>query len=119
MQTFEWEFWLDNNISPIIAKWLTDDTGWNFKSAYALNTRLLSDYDFFLKARKSGNVILITKDSDFSRLVIEFGPPPKILYVAEGNCDNKLLYSILKNNLEKAVNMLIVFDKHLVEINNV
>jgi hypothetical protein len=46
----DWEFWMDHNISPIIAKWLKDDTGWRVKSAYTLDSKLLPDLDFFLKA---------------------------------------------------------------------
>jgi hypothetical protein len=33
----DWEFWLDCHLSPVIAKWMMEATGYVFKSAYSLN----------------------------------------------------------------------------------
>jgi predicted nuclease of predicted toxin-antitoxin system len=63
-------------------------------------------------------VIIITKDTDFSDLILNLGAPPKIIKIQTGNCDNKILYSLIQDNIEKAVRMLITFDKNIVEINN-
>jgi len=43
----DWEIWLDNNISPIIAKWLADETGWIVKSSYSLQLHFMDDISFF------------------------------------------------------------------------
>ena len=39
----EWEFWIDTHISPIIAKWLKDETGWDIKSFYILQLNNVED----------------------------------------------------------------------------
>ncbi len=112
----DWEFWLDNHISPIIAKWLKDELGWNIKSAYTLNTEEMSDQQFYHKAKLRGNVIIISKDSDLDQIITLSGAPPKLIMLKVGNCDNKLLFSILKNQLQKVVRFLFDFDKNIVEI---
>ena len=43
----DWEIWLDCNISPIIAKWLKEKTGWKVQSAYILNLYKLNDFQYF------------------------------------------------------------------------
>ena len=112
----EWEIWLDNHISPIIAKWLNDEKGWIVKSAYILNLSALNDLEIYNKAKNYRKVIIITKDSDLPAIVQQYGSPPKIINLLIGNCHNRILYSILQQNLEKAVRLLIQFDKNIVEI---
>ena len=57
----QWEFWLDCHLSPIIAKWLKEKTGYNFKSAFILNLHGLNDIEIYELAKKnSSNVILIS-----------------------------------------------------------
>ncbi len=75
----EWEFWIDTHISPIIAKWLHDETGWNVKSFYILQLNNSEDELIYRKAKEKGNVIIISKDSDFPNLVNSFGDPPKLI----------------------------------------
>jgi hypothetical protein len=43
----DWEFWLDCHLSPIIAKWLNEKTGYVFKSAYILNLYKLNDLETY------------------------------------------------------------------------
>ena len=31
----DWEIWLDTNLSPIIAKWMAEFTGYEVKSTYS------------------------------------------------------------------------------------
>ncbi len=47
----EWEFWLDNNLSPIIAKWLKDETGYIIKSSFILKLYSLDDYEIYKLAK--------------------------------------------------------------------
>ena len=39
------EFWLDCHLSPVIAKWLNEETGYVFKSAYILDLHGLTDVE--------------------------------------------------------------------------
>src|SRR5579875_2105103 len=96
----DWEIWLDNHISSIIAKWLKDKTGWNIKSSYILQLHHLKDYEIYQKAKQAGKVILISKDSDLDEIITTAGSPPKLINLKVGNCDNKVLFSILEKNIE-------------------
>ncbi len=53
----EWEIWLDCHISPVIAKWINEETGLTAKSAFLLGLHGLLDEEIFLMARQQGNVI--------------------------------------------------------------
>ena len=44
------------------------------------------------------------------------GSPPKLIGFKVGNCDNKILFSILKNNLEKAIRLSFDFNQDITEI---
>ena len=43
----DWEIWLDNHISPIIAKWLKDDLDFEVKSSYLLQLDGLKDLEIY------------------------------------------------------------------------
>ncbi len=92
----DWEIWLDNHISPIIARWLNEKSGFVVKSSYTLKLYSLSDRQIYLKAKNSGNVILISKDSDLDEIISKSGSPPKLISLKIGNCDNKKLFTILE-----------------------
>ena len=55
----DWEIWLDNHISPIIAKWLKEDLGLEVKSSYTMQLYGLSDIEIYQKAKEYGKIILI------------------------------------------------------------
>ena len=112
----DWEIWLDNHISPIIAKWLKEKSGVNIKSSYVLELYNLSDFDIYLKAKKHGNIILISKDSDLPEIISKSGSPPKLIVLKIPNCDNKILFSILERNLSRSIRLLLDFNKDIIEI---
>ena len=58
------EIWLDNPISPIIAKWLIVEIVYVVKSSYTLKLYGLSDIEIYNKAKANGNVVIISKDTD-------------------------------------------------------
>lgn len=107
----EWEIWLDNHISPVIAKWLNEKSGLTVKSSYLLELYKLTDYEIYVKAKKAGNIILISKDSDIDEIISTSGSPPKLISLKIGNCPNKLLFSILERNINKAFRSLVDFNK--------
>ena len=42
--------------------------------------------------------------------------PPKLISLKMGNCDNKILFSILKKNLERTIRLLNDFNQDIIEI---
>lgn len=112
----DWEIWLDNHISPIIAKWLKEKTGLEVKSSYVLKFDQLKDVEIYSKAKKTGKIILISKDSDLDKIISKSGSPPKLISLKVPNCDNKILFSILERNIEKAIRTLLDFNKDIIEI---
>lgn len=81
MQLDNWEIWLDTHLSPAIAKWMADYTGFIVKSSYILSNNSLDDIEIYHKAKSAGNVIIISKDVDFSELINRLGAPPKLISI--------------------------------------
>jgi predicted nuclease of predicted toxin-antitoxin system len=48
----------------------------------------------------------MTKDIDFVRLLTQFGPPPRIIWLACGNTSNATLKQILMGALPRAMSLL-------------
>lgn len=111
-----WESWLNNHISPIIAKWLKEKTGFEVKSSYVLKFEHLKDIEIYSIAKKASNIILISKDSDLDKIISESGSPLKLISLKVPNCDNKIPFSILERNIEKAIRTLLDFNKDIIEI---
>ncbi|HRO43036.1 MAG TPA: DUF5615 family PIN-like protein [Flavipsychrobacter sp.] len=112
----DWELWLDHNFSPIIAKWLKEETGWTVKSSYILGFNAASDLDIYAKARAKGNVIIISKDSDFAEILAVRGSPPKLINIKTGNSSNKAMFEFLKSNLPKAIRIITSFNINVYEL---
>ncbi|MEI7643727.1 MAG: DUF5615 family PIN-like protein [Chloroflexales bacterium] len=73
-------FWIDAQISPHFAPWLRERFGVSAFSLRDLGLRDATDEQIFEAARISDTlVVLITKDRDFSELVIRHGAPPHVL----------------------------------------
>jgi hypothetical protein len=47
----DFEIWLDTHISPVIAKWLKEDFGYNCKSSFVLKLYGLDDMKFIKKPK--------------------------------------------------------------------
>ena len=111
-----WEIWLDTQLSPAIAKWLAELTGFVIKSSYSLNLHYQTDVAIYNQAKQQGNVILISKDADFPELISRLGSPPKLVVIKKGNCDNKTMWAFIKPHIEKAITLLITTEIDIVEI---
>ncbi|HWB92705.1 MAG TPA: DUF5615 family PIN-like protein [Puia sp.] len=112
----DWEIWLDTNISPVIAKWMNEETGIKVKSSYSLSLHNLADLDIYQRARAQGNVILLSKDADFPELISRLGSPPKLISLRIGNCDNRILWDFLRKHIQKALELLTTTDTDIVEL---
>lgn len=111
-----WELWLDTQLSPIIAKWIAERTGYITKSSYSLNLNGLTDSTIYHMARAKGNVILVSKDADFPELISRLGSPPKLIVIKKGNCDNRALWDFIKPNISQSIRLLISSDVDIVEL---
>lgn len=110
------EIWLDTNLSPILAKWIAGHAGKLVKSAYSLNLHGLADIQVYEMAKQQGNVILISKDADFTELISRLGSPPELISIKIGNCDNRSLWNYIKPHITEAINILITTEIDIVEL---
>ena len=109
--------WLDAQLSPAIAAWITAQYSVPAVALRDLGLRDATDREIFFAARTS-DAIVMTKDSDFVRLLEINGTPPKIIWLTCGNTSNDRLKEILAGTLAKALELL-ESGEHLVEINAV
>ncbi|HEV8512451.1 MAG TPA: DUF5615 family PIN-like protein [Cyclobacteriaceae bacterium] len=99
-------FWIDAHISPSIALWINQ----TFPGVEAISFRTLGlrdskDAEVFMEARKK-NVVLISKDADFQKLVQKFGSPPSLIWITCGNTSNEKLKTILSFAFPQALKLL-------------
>lgn len=97
--------WVDAQLSPAIAKWISENFPIQAMALRELGLRDASDRDIFQAAKQAG-VIVMTKDSDFVELFNRHGPPPKIILLTCGNTSNVRLKQILTLTLSKAIDLL-------------
>ncbi len=107
--------WVDAQFSPAIADWITDTFGIEAKAVRELGLRDAADRRIFLAAKREKTVVM-TKDSDFIRLLDDLGPPPRVIWVTCGNTSNARLKQILSSTMRDAAALLDSGEK-LVEIN--
>jgi len=86
-------FWLDAQLPPDLAAWLSRAFQVEAHSLQDLGLRDAEDQVVFEKARASA-AVLISKDSDFVELVSRHGPPPRLLWVTCGNVTNARLREV-------------------------
>ncbi len=107
--------WTDTHISPAIAKWMNENFDVQATSFYKLNFHTESDYNIFMQAKEQG-VIFLTKDKDYQTLLTTFKAPPYIIMLKRGNLTNADLKKVLKDCLQKCIDLIIKHNYHIVEI---
>ncbi len=108
--------WVDAQLSPHLAPWLSDHFEVEAFSARRLGLRNAKDHEIFAEAREAG-VVVMTKDRDFVDLLELHGPPPQVLWITAGNTSNAHLKVLFGKTLEKAL-VLIRQGEALVEISD-
>jgi predicted nuclease of predicted toxin-antitoxin system len=98
--------WIDAQLSPAIAAWINR----NFEQIEAESVRAVGlrdalDQEIFKQA-KAQQVVVMSKDSDFIKLIEQHGPPPKIIWITCGNTSNAKMREILSQTLLKAKELL-------------
>jgi predicted nuclease of predicted toxin-antitoxin system len=99
------KIWVDAQLSPVIAQWITSAYGVDAVAIRTLRLRDARDRDIFLSAREA-NAIILTKDRDLVDLAIQLGSPPQILWVTCGNTSNTKLKTILTKAWPPAIELL-------------
>lgn len=110
------KIWVDAQLSPLIAQWLSSTYGAEAVAVRDLQLREARDRDIFLSAREAKAVIL-TKDRDMADLVTQLGSPPQILWLTCGNTSNAKLKTIFAKAWPAAENLLKSGEK-IVEISD-
>ena len=93
--------WLDAQLSPAIAPWISTEFSVPAVAVGDLSLRDAKDRVIFFAARRARAVVM-TKDSDFVWLQRESGPPPQLIWLTFGNTSNTHLKQVLRENLERA-----------------
>ena len=93
------KLWIDAQLSPHLAPWISERWAIEAYSVRRLGLLSASDQEIFDRA-KDENVVLMTKDEDFCRLLQQQGAPPRILWVTVGNTSNRHLKQVLEKTFE-------------------
>lgn len=99
------KFWLDAQLPPSLAKWLTGTFGVEAIALRELRLRNASDLEIFNAARQA-KAVVITKDSDFAELVYRLGSPPQIVWVTCGNASNAHMKLVLEATFLDTIKLL-------------
>ncbi len=99
------KLWIDAQLNPNLARWITESLKIEAYSLKYLNLNDASDKVIFMKA-KEANAVVVTKDDDFVKLLYTLGPPPKIIWIKCGNTSNKEVKKTLNDQLLRVTNQL-------------
>ncbi len=97
--------WIDAQLPPALAPWLIE--------RFRIETHAVRDFDLrqakdrvIYQAARAADVVVMTKDADFVRLVERLGSPPQVLWVTCGNTSNARLRDVLADALPTALQLL-------------
>ena len=108
--------WLDAQLSPGLARWLTETFAVEAIPVRDVGLREAEDERIFLEARKL-DIVVITKDADFAELLEKYGSPPRIIWLTCGNTSETALRGIFTAKFPEAMR-LITSGENLVEISS-
>ena len=89
----------DQNLSKRLSSRLQDQFAGSLHVREAL-TRRATDESVWFYARDN-EFVVVTKDSDYRRLSIERGYPPKVIWIRSGNSSADLIESLLRDNYDR------------------
>ena len=97
--------WIDAQLSPGLARWLSEHHAVEAFPARWLGLHDSTDEAIFDAAR-SANAVVMTKDRDFVQLLERAGPPPQVIWVTCGNTSNAHMHDILRQTFANALLLL-------------
>jgi len=89
---------LDHNLSPKLVSRI-EDLYPASTHVYLVGLDTANDRTVWEYARQHG-YLLVTKDADFSELLLLYGFPPKIIWIRRGNCSTQTIEQLLRDNFE-------------------
>ena len=110
------KLWLDAQLSPEMASWIAKQFAIEAVPVRDVGLRDASDVQIF-QAAKQADVVLVTKDNDFSHLIERLGSPPRIIWLRCGNTSNERLRRIFESTLRRTI-ALLEEGENLVEISD-
>lgn len=91
------KLWLDAQLPPVLASELRLQTGLDVVHVAELGLVTAKDEAIYAAA-KDADVVLLTKDADFPRLLERLGPPPRVVWITLGNSGNReLVETVLRS----------------------
>jgi predicted nuclease of predicted toxin-antitoxin system len=91
------KIWIDAQLSPALARWMSAEFGVEPTALRDLGLRDAKDAEIFERGR-TVDAIVFSKDHDFLELLRRRGPPPKHLWLSAGNSSNERLRSLLSRS---------------------
>ena len=99
-------FWLDAQLPPSLATWLSKTFDVDAHAVRDLGLRDAEDREIFDAARARRDTVIVSKDSDFVDLVLRLGAPPQVLWVTSGNLTNRRLQAVFLALFPDAIELL-------------
>jgi len=98
--------WIDAQLSPSIAAWINRSfPNIQAQSVRSLNLQRANDHAIFVAA-KQAKAVIMSKDSDFLKLIDQYGIPPHIIWITCGNTSNTRMRDVLEKSLDKVVELI-------------
>jgi predicted nuclease of predicted toxin-antitoxin system len=98
--------WFDVMLPPDVATWAAAQFNAETDHLDPLGFRLATDRVIFEAARRKQVSAIITKDSDYLRLLEQHGPPPAVIWLTCGNTSNETLKTLLTQRLHAALALI-------------
>ncbi|HEY7118978.1 MAG TPA: DUF5615 family PIN-like protein [Tepidisphaeraceae bacterium] len=99
-------FWLDAHLQPELASWLGARFKVVAKTLREIGLRDEDDVVVYEAAKRFGQVVIMTKDSDFADLIRRLGKPPQVLWLTCGNLTALELQVLLSSRFADALKLL-------------
>ena len=94
---------VDQNLSPKLVDRLTDLYP---DSTHVSFIGLGSEFDRQVwEYARQNDLMIVTKDADFSEMSILMGFPPKVVWIRRGNCSTRDIENLLRENYDAISNL--------------
>ncbi|MBM9546979.1 DUF5615 family PIN-like protein [Leptospira sp. 201903074] len=90
----------DANLSPNLVEHLSDIFP---NSEHVFSLGIESSDELIWEKASEKNLIIVTKDNDFNKILEKKGFPPKIIQIKRGNCNTSSIVNLLKENSETII----------------
>ena len=97
--------WIDAQLSPGLARWLSEHHAVEAFSVRRLGLHDATDEAIFDAARDAEAVVM-TEDRDFVQMLTRAGPPPQVIWITCGNTSNARMREILEQTFTNALALL-------------